>query len=100
MKYVFAGITCSVIKDKEKTVIALDPDFVRLRRADKIEATVTFVFESRKKDILASHITGKCSEEIYHECLTSSKNASDKIEATVTFVFESRKKDILASHIT
>ena len=79
MKYVFAGITCSVIKDKEKTVIALDPDFVRLRRADKIEATVTFVFESRKKDILASHITGKCSEEIYHECLTTSKNASDKV---------------------
>ena len=60
-------------------MIALDPDFVRLRRAKTVEAVVTLVFESRNKDILASHINGKCSEEIFHECLSNAKNASDKI---------------------
>ena len=81
MKYVFAGITCAVIKEKQssKTVIALDPGSVRLRRADSVEAVVTLVFESRNKDILASHISGKCSEEIFHECLSNAKSASDKI---------------------
>ena len=81
MKYVFAGVTCAVLKDDKanKPLIALDPDSVRLRRAAEVEASVTFVFESRNKDILASHVTGKCSEEIFQECLSTSKNASDTI---------------------
>ena len=81
MKYVFAGVTCVVLKEDKgnKSMIVLDPDSVRLRRAGEIEASVTFVFESRNKDILASHVTGKCSEQVFHECLNVSKDASDKI---------------------
>ena len=81
MKYVFAGITVAVLKEdqNDKLVIDLDPDSVRLRRANTVEAVLTFVFESRDKGILASHINGKCSEEIFHECLSNAKSASDKI---------------------
>ena len=80
MKYVFAGLTCAVIKDdKDKSHIILDADSVTMRKASDIVAQVTFVFESRKKDILASHVTGKCTEEVFQECLRIAKNASDKI---------------------
>ena len=80
MKCVFAGLTCAVIKDdKNKSHIILDADSVTMRKASNIEAQVTFVFESRKKDILASHVTGKCTEEVFQECLRIAKNASDKI---------------------
>ena len=72
MKCLFAGVTCAVLTDGQETksVVAVDPDTVRLRRAFDVEACVTFVFESRNKDILATHVTGKCSEEKFQECLS------------------------------
>ena len=81
MKCLFAGVTCAVLTDgkETKSIVAVDPDTVRLRRAFDVEACVTFVFESRNKDILATHVTGKCSEEKFQECLSAAKTASDKI---------------------
>ena len=81
MKCLFAGVTCTILKEDEdeNSVITLDPDSARLRQAIGVEATVVFVFESRNKDILASHVTGKCSEEKFQQCLSLAKKASDKI---------------------
>ena len=81
MKCLFAAVTSAVLNDGKEniSIVAVDPDSVRLRRAADVEACVTFVFESRNKDILATHVTGKCTEEKFQECLSASKTASDKI---------------------
>jgi len=43
------------------------------------KATLTFVFDSVKKSIVASHTTGSFNETQYQECVLQCKNVSNKI---------------------
>jgi exosome complex component RRP46 len=81
MTCLFAAVTVAVIKDTEmdQAKIVIDPDAKRLRKA--FEACVlVFAFESRNKDVLATHIqSGKCSEAKFQECLGTARKASSAI---------------------
>jgi exosome complex component RRP46 len=74
MKFLFAAVTC--VLDKDGNVV-LDAD---KRAESRAACVVTFVFDSAKKDILASHVLGgRCSEKKFQECLGVAISAADKI---------------------
>jgi len=72
MRFLFASVTAAVIGNK----VVLDAG---KREAAKADAVITFVFESTKKDILASHVEGRCSEAKFQECLGAASAAVDKV---------------------
>ncbi len=73
MKCLFAAITVAVI---DSTEIVLDPDAKKLRKA-KESCVMVFVFDSKNRDILASHVhSGHCSEAKFQESLGCARKAS------------------------
>lgn len=72
MRFLFASVTAAIIENK----VVLDAS---KREAAKADAVLTFVFESTKKDILSSHVEGRCSEAKFQECLGAATCAVDKV---------------------
>ena len=58
--------------------MVLDPDSARLRRASP-DAVLTFAFESRNGDVIATHMQGHCPEVKFQEALSVAKTASQSI---------------------
>ena len=83
MKHLFAGVCCCVDSSGSITV---DPT---KKQISKSEASITFVFDSRNRDVLATHMEGRCSEENFKKCLALSKEAVDSV---FTFYRESVKR--------
>lgn len=83
MKHLFAAVSCCV---DEAGLVTLDPTKKQSRQS---VAQVTFVFESRNKDLLSTHMEGRCSEENYKKCLLACREATDSI---FQFYRESIKK--------
>ncbi|GFG28351.1 hypothetical protein Cfor_09096, partial [Coptotermes formosanus] len=73
MKFLVAAVSC-MIDHEDKTLI--DPDTKQLKGS---KATLTFVFDSINKSIVASHTTGRFNQTQYQECVLRCKNVSDKI---------------------
>lgn len=73
MKFLVAAVSC-MIDHEDKTLI--DPDFKQLKNS---RATLTFVFDSVKKSVVASHTSGRFNQTQYQECILQCKNVSDKI---------------------
>jgi ribonuclease PH len=78
MSCLFAAITIAVIKDSTTDLehrIVLDPSLKTLRKAAD-SCVMVFVFESRKQEIVATHVqSGKCSEAKFQECLGMARKA-------------------------
>ncbi len=54
--------------------------FSDLKQLRKMSCSILFVFESRKFDLLATHVEyGSCSEQKFQECLKSAQKASETI---------------------
>ena len=78
MNFLFAAITVGVIKDSSDGDwrIVIDPTSKVIRKADE-SCLIVFVFDSRNRDIIASHIqSGKCSEAKFQESLGMARKAS------------------------
>ena len=78
MSCLFAAITVAVIKDSndDQRKIVLDPSLKTLRKSTD-SCVIVFVFESRKQEIVATHVqSGKCSEAKFQECLGMARKAS------------------------
>ncbi|XP_069672682.1 exosome complex component RRP46 [Periplaneta americana] len=73
MKFLVAAVSC-MIDNEDKIVI--DPTDKQLKDS---KASLTFVFDSYKKNIVASHTTGIFTQAQYHESLLKCKDVSDKI---------------------
>ena len=81
MKCLFAAVSIAIIKDTEQSVdrIVLDPTAKTLRKAQE-SCLITLVFESRNREIIATHMEhGKCSEAKYQECMGTARKASAKM---------------------
>jgi len=76
MKNLFAAVTVAVTG--QEGAVVLDPDSARLRRSSP-EAVLTFAFESRNSDVIATHMQGHCSEVKFQEALSVAKSASQSI---------------------
>ncbi len=71
MRSLFAGLTVCVLQDG---VVSLDHQ----REMDESTvAVVTFVLESTQKQVVASHVKGKCSEKKFQECLSAAMKGVD-----------------------
>jgi len=78
MKNLFAAVTVAVTASCD---IILDPDAARLRKAgvESDIAVLTFSFESRNCDVIATHMEGHCAEAKFQEALSVAKEASRSI---------------------
>jgi len=76
MKNLFAGVTLAVTSSGH---ILLDPDAARLRKNAPIDAVLTFAFDSRNYDVIATHMKGHCSEIKLQEALSIAKSASKSV---------------------
>ncbi|KAK7788565.1 hypothetical protein R5R35_000155 [Gryllus longicercus] len=72
MKFLVAAVSCMISEDD----IILDPSDKDLMGS---KASLTFVFDSAKKNLVASHTSGVFSQEQYHESLLKCRQASCEI---------------------
>ncbi|KDR22065.1 Exosome complex exonuclease RRP46, partial [Zootermopsis nevadensis] len=73
MKFLVAAVSC-MISQEDKLLI--DPTNKQLKDS---KASLTFVFDSVKKNTVASHTTGSFTQIQYQESLMKCRNASDNI---------------------
>ena len=72
MSRMFAAVSIAVIDSK----IVLDPTAKMIRKAGE-SCLITFVFESRNREVIATHMEhGKCSEAKFQECMGTARKAS------------------------
>ncbi|XP_023712969.1 exosome complex component RRP46 [Cryptotermes secundus] len=73
MKFLVAAVSCMI--DHEDNIL-IDPNSKQLKGS---KASLTFVFDSIKKNIMACHTTGRFTQLQYEESLLKCRNGSDKI---------------------
>ena len=73
MRCLFAAVTVAAGADGS---IVIDPS---KKEARKLAVTITFVFESTKKDIVTTKMDGKCSEKSFQKCLGAARDASEAV---------------------
>lgn len=73
MKALLAGVHCVITNDNE---IVLDPD---QNTSEHAAASLTFVFDSIEKNIVAVHTTGKFTIGQYNDAVTQCKHASETV---------------------
>ncbi len=82
MTSLFAAVTIGLIQDNSdsnQSKIVIDPTAKMIRKAAK-SSVIVFVFESRNRNVVASHIqSGCCSEAKFQECLGLARKASTAI---------------------
>ncbi|XP_049791199.1 exosome complex component RRP46 isoform X1 [Schistocerca nitens] len=71
MRFLVAAVNCMIDKRDE---IILDPSDLQSKDS---KASLTFVFESQKKSVVASHTEGHFSQLQFQECLLRCRHASD-----------------------
>ena len=78
MNCLFAAVTVAIIKEtaESEAKIVLDPCGKTIRKAAN-SCILVFVFESRNREIIATHVqSGKCSEGKFQECMGMARKAS------------------------
>lgn len=73
MKSLLAGVHCAITNDNE---LVLDPDQLVCERA---VASLTFVFESVQRNVVATHTTGRFTIGQYNDAVIKCRHASDII---------------------
>lgn len=71
MKSLLAGVHCVITNDNE---LVLDPD---QSICDHAVASLTFVFDSVQKNVVAAHTTGRFTIGQYNDAVTQCKHASE-----------------------
>lgn len=89
MKSLLAGVHCAITKDHE---LVLDPDQLICEHA---VASLTFVFDSAQRNVVAAHTTGRFSIGQYNDAVIKCRHASDII---FKFYREAIRK--FATHVT
>jgi exosome complex component RRP46 len=82
LHHLYAAVNVALIDGR----VRIDP--TRKESRDAVCA-ITFVFDSVKHEVLASHVEGRCSEKHFQECLAAARDESKTI---IDFFKESMRK--------
>ena len=81
MSRLFSAVSIGLIKDSsnDDSKIVIDPTAKMIRKAEE-SCLMTFVFESRNREVIATHMEhGKINEAKFQECLGTARKASSNM---------------------